>query len=233
MFTDKRPTHVVVRPFFAGKRAFFASYEMGKIGRYFGPMNPLNRVPAIPAIPRQGGVANVPGLRRLWLIEARHVLAVDDPRQSPGFINTSWLLTPEGLQLSEDAVLNALSFPSDRGAYEQKALVTVQGVSYGQSLTVVVPRDHIQTTLAVQRMMGRGWILIYEDGNGLRKLVGTKKQPLRFDANLKSTPNAWVFSWTGETRQPAPLFNDNDLFAASDLNLTTEFSYGFSYDFFS
>lgn len=196
-------------------------------------MNPLNRIPAIPAILKQGGLANVPGLRRLWLVEARHVLAVDDPRKIPGFITSNWLLTPEGLQLSEDAVLNALNFPTDWADYEQKAVVGVQGVSYQQSLTLRLPHDHIQTTLAVQRMMGRKWILIYEDANGLRKVVGTTKQPLRFLATLKTTPNAWLFSWVGETRQPAPLFNDKDLFQASDLNYTTEFSYGFNYDFFS
>lgn len=196
-------------------------------------MNPLNRVPAIPVIPKQGGLANVPGLRRLWLVEARHVLGVDDPRKTPGFITDNWLLTPGGLALSEDAVLNALSFPSDWADYEQKATVGVPGVSYQQSLTLQLPHDHIQTTLAVQRMMGRKWILIYEDGNGLRKVVGTDKQPMRFLATLKTSPNAWLLNWTGETRQPAPVFNDNGLFVASDLDNTTEFSYGFSYDFFS
>lgn len=196
-------------------------------------MNPLNRVPAIPAIPKQGGLANVPGLRRLWLIEARHTLGVDDPRRTPGFAQNGWLLTPGGLALTEDAVLNSLAFPADWGSYEQKGVNTVQGVSYQQSMTLVLPRDHIITTLAVQRMMGRKWILLYEDANGLRKVVGTKKQPLRFSATLKSSPNNWVFAWVGETRLPAPVFNDNGLFVASDLDYSTEFSYGFSYDFFS
>jgi hypothetical protein len=196
-------------------------------------MNPINRVPAIPAIPKQGGLANVPGLRRLWMIEARHTLGVADPRRTAGFVQSNWLLTPDGLALAEDAVLNALTFPADWGSYEQKGANSVQGVSYQQNLTVVLPRDHIQTTLAVQRMMGRKWILLYEDANGLRKVVGTTKQPLRFSATLKSTPNNWVFAWVGETRLPAPVFNDNGLFVASDLDYSTEFSYGFSYDFFS
>lgn len=196
-------------------------------------MNPLNRVPAIPAIPKQSGQANVPGLRRLWLIEARHTLGVDDPRRTPGFAQNGWLLTPNGLALTEDAVLNALAFPADWGSYEQKGVTTVQGISYQQNLTLVLPKDHIQTTLAVQRMSGRQWILIYQDANGLRKVVGTAKQPLRFGSTLKSNPNQWVLTWTGETRLPAPVFNDDGLFVASDLDYTTEFSYGFSYDFFS
>ena len=196
-------------------------------------MIPLNRTPAIPAIPKQSGLANVPGLRRLWLVEARHVLGVEDPRTVPGYVQTNWLLTPTALQLTEDAVLISLTFRAERGDYEQKPSVGVQGVSYQQALTLAVPKDHMQTTLFVQRMSGRKWIAIYEDANGLRKVVGTNKQPLRFTATLKANPNAWAFTWLGETRQPAAVFNDDGLFVASDLDYSTEFSFGFSYDFFS
>ncbi len=196
-------------------------------------MNPTDRISEIPQLPTQGGQANVPGVRRLWLIETRHVLGVLDPRTTGG-VMTSWTLTPEGLNLAEDAVIHAFKFPADRGDFDQKSTTTVHGVVYAQSLVLDVPRDHSITALAAQRMTGRKWVAVYEDANGLRKLVGTTKQPLRFLAQQKTSPNGYAFSWMTETRQPAYFFNDNgllDLLVADGG--TAEFSYGFSYDFYS
>ena len=191
-------------------------------------MNPTDRINLIPPLPNMGGQANVPGLRRLWLIEARHVLGLVDPRTVAGAITSTWLLTPDGLQLSEDAVVQELKFPANRGDYEQKPLTTVQGIAYGQSIVLAVPRDNMTTALLVQRMTGRRWVAIYEDGNGQRKLIGTPKQPLSFLAQTKTSPNGYLFSWTTETKQPAYFFNDSDIFLTE-----ADFSFGFSYDFYS
>ena len=194
-------------------------------------MNPLDRVPAIPAIPKQSGLANVPGLRRLWLIEARHVLGVIDPRTVPGVMMTGWQLTNVGLSLGEDAVLHSLVFPAERGDYEQKPVVTVQGVSYQHTLMLTVPRDHTTTALVMQRMINRRWLAIAQDANGQRKVIGTVKQPLRFLGSQKTSPNGFVFTWSGETGQPAYFFSDDGLLNFS--NPDAEFSYGFSDEFYT
>jgi hypothetical protein len=196
-------------------------------------MIPMDRTTAIPALPNQGGQANVPGLRKLLLIETRHLLGLTDPRTVPGFLQENWLLTPTGLALAEDARPQLFRFPSDQGSYEQKAIVTVQGIAYSQSLLLTVAKDHPTTALIVQRMMGRRWVGVYEDANFLQKVIGTPKQPLRFSFSQKTNPNGFVFNWSTETRQPACFLTDNGLMVASDLDLSTEFSYGFTYDFFS
>lgn len=193
-------------------------------------MNPVDQISVIPALPNQAGQANVPGLRRLWLIEARHLLGLIDPRTVPGYVGSNWLLTPTGLQIAEGARVQEFKFPANRADYSQKAIVTVHGVAFEQSITLVVPRDHMTTALAVQRMTGRKWVAIYQDANGQRKVVGTPKQPLNFLADFKTSPNAYLFSWATATKQPAYYFNDDGFFAG----LTdAEFSYGFDYDYFS
>ncbi|GAB3885977.1 hypothetical protein [Spirosoma agri] len=194
-------------------------------------MNPQDRTTAIPALPNQGGQANVPGIRKLWLIEARHLLGVIDPRTVPLGLENGWTLRKNGLQLGEDAKIHVFSFPTDRGSYDQKASVTIQGVVYNQSLAMTVPNDHQLTALVMQRMTGRQWVAIYQDGNGNQKVVGTAKQPLRFLANYQASPSGYFFSWSCQTRQPAYFFSDFPLL--DTLQLDAEFSYGFSYDFFS
>jgi hypothetical protein len=165
------------------------------------------------------------------LIEARHLLGFIDPRTSPGFINSSWLLTPTSLQLGEDTKIVAVKFPASRGSYNQKASVGVQGVLYDQALTFIAPRDHLTTTLFAQRVAGRKWVAIYQDGNGLRKLIGTPKQPLRFTSELRSNPNAWAFSLIGQTKQPSYGWNDDGLLDTYALD--ADFSFAFDLDFAS
>ncbi|GAB3803374.1 hypothetical protein GCM10028819_33180 [Spirosoma humi] len=194
-------------------------------------MNPLDRIATIPALPNQNGAANVPGLRRLWLIETRHLLGLNDPLTVPNALQLGWLLSSTGLQLCEDAVLQSLKFPSDRGDYNQKAKVSVQGVSYEQVILLNVPNDHPATALVMQRMTKRKWVAIYQDANGNRKLIGTAKQPLRFLAQYDVSPSGYQFSWVGETRQPAYFFTDGGLLDTAGAD--ADFSYGFSYDFYS
>lgn len=215
---------------FRAGRGLFCVLPFGERNRLLCPMNPVDRTTVIPALPNQAGRTNVPGLRRLWLIEARHLLGVTDPRTMPGFSLSSWTLPATGLQLAEDAAIQAFKFPADRAGHEQKASVGVAGVTYEQTLTLTIPRDHPVTALAMQRMAGRKWVAIYEDGNGERKLVGTLKQPLRFGWQLKTAPNAYQLTWTGSTKQPAYFFDDEGLFTGL---ASADFSTGFSYDFFA
>ncbi len=193
-------------------------------------MNPIDRISVIPALSNQHGQANVPGLRRLWLMEVRHLLGMTDPRTIPGCIGSTWILSPQGLQLSESALIQEFKFPADRGSYTQKAAVGVWGVGYDQALTLAIPRDHPTTALIVQRMTGRKWVAIYQDANDQLRVIGSPKQPLRFAAEQKTSPNAWQFSWTCQTRQPAYTLNDDGLILGL---LGADFSFGFSYDFFS
>lgn len=193
-------------------------------------MNPVDRTTAIPALPNQAGRTNVPGLRRLWLIEARHLLGVTDPRTMPGFAPTGWTLPPLGLLLSDEGQIQEFRFPADRGSYTQKTTNGVAGTVFEHTLTLVIPRDHPTTALIVQRMSGRRWIAIYEDANGQPKVVGTPAQPLRFGSEQKTTPNAYLFSWACSTRQPAYVLDDAGLILGQQ---GADFSFGFSYDFFS
>ncbi|MCX6216379.1 hypothetical protein [Spirosoma sp.] len=188
-------------------------------------MTPIDRTPDIPALPNHGGQANVPGLRRLWLIEARHVLAVVDPRTVPGILDVGWHLPSQGLNLTEDAIIYDWRFRSRQGSYEEKTTITVQGIVYGQSIKLVVPKDAPETTLACYRMGRRKWLAIYHDSNGLVRLVGTPNQPLRFDQQLTIGANERVLTFTGESKLPSLYITEADvLYLSALLGFESDFS---------
>lgn len=184
------------------------------------------RTVAIPALPPIAGQANVPGLRKLWLIEARYVLGLTDPRRVPGGAAPGWLLPPGGLQLAEGTPIVSFAFPSGRGDYDQKQTSTVQGDEYQHQLTLSVPKDHPVTAQAFRLMTGRRWVAVYQDANGLVRVVGTPRQPLRFQVGMR--PTGYTLTWVCRTPQPAPHLLDADLFS-----MAADFTYGFSYEFFS
>ncbi len=180
-------------------------------------MNPIDRTTDIPELPTPGGQANVPGLRRLGLVEARNVAGLTDPRKVPGAIDFGWFLSDQGLSLKDDAILYDWQFRSNQGSYEEKATTTVQGIVYSQSLKLVVPKDNPETTLACYRMGGRKWLAIYTDSNGLIRLVGTPKQSLRFDQQLTIGQNDRVLTFTADTKLPAIYLNAADALLLSAL----------------
>ena len=192
-------------------------------------MIPFDSISTIPALPNVGSQANVAGLRRLWLIETRHLLGFIEPRTLGGFISSNWLLAPFSLQLGEDTRIVSVKFPASRGSYNQKATVGIQCVLYDQSLTFIAPRDNYTATLFAQRVAGRKFVAIYEDANGLRKLIGTPKQPLRFTSELRTNPSAWSFSLSCQTKQPSYAWTDDNLL--DTIGLDADFSFGFDTDF--
>lgn len=191
-------------------------------------MTPVDRIPALPALPKLAGQANVPGLRKLWLIEARHVLGVTDPRTVPGNL-TGWTLPVGGLQLSEEAQIIALTCRAALATYTQRSVTSPQGIAYAQSISLTLPRDNAAASLFVARMVGRKWVIICEDANGLPKLVGTNDQPLRAETAFGTNPNSHNLNWSVTTRRPATVFTEFDLLSITDA----EFSFGFSTDFLS
>lgn len=185
---------------------------------------PTDRIADLPELPTISQNTNVPGIRRLWLVDVRHVASLIDPRTLPDGLGGGLILPEGGLELIDDAVLYEFRFPADAGGYTQKSVVTPHGISYSQNLTLIVPKDHPQTALAFQRMVGRRWIAIYTDGNAQQKLVGTLQQPLRFTSELAVGVNRYALSWSTETRHPAWFLAETD-----SLLLTAYFSTAFDF----
>lgn len=162
-----------------------------------------DRTTTIPALSKQGGQTNLPGIRRLWLIESRHVAKWVDPRQVAGATCAGWVVAENGFNLCADAVIYDWRFSASKGDYQEKVVTTVQGVQYEQAIKLSLPRANPNTALALMRMTGRKWLAIYTDGNGLVRLVGTPKQPLRFAHNLLIGRNEQQLAWQCSTRLPA------------------------------
>ena len=188
-----------------------------------GLMNSTNNIPALSFTSVR---SNLPGVRRLWLIDRREVVTVLDPRRL-ATLTDGWLLGPGGLQLAETATVHAWQFRAGQGTYTETAQTSAQGDSYRQLLVLTLPGDVPMTTLAVQRMAGREWVGVMEDVQGQRRILGTERQPLRFSSSLTAAPNR-TLTFLADTLLPAPFLNDKDIFSTD-----ADFSYGFSYDFYS
>lgn len=191
-------------------------------------MTPVDRTTDIPALPKQAGQTNVPGIRRLWLVEDRHVLGVIDPRTQPGTL-TSWALPEGGLTLIDGEAFPyvALTCRAALGTYNQRTVATVQGVAYAQTVGITLPRYHPQTQLVLARLMGRRWVAVIQDANDLGHLISLPQYPLRFDIAFGANPSSFNLVGSTLTPQPALGFSDFWLFE----NEGAEFSYAFSDEF--
>lgn len=191
-------------------------------------MTPVDRTTALPALPKLAGQANVPGLRRLWLVEDRHVLGVVDPRTQPGNLNC-WKLPKGGLTL-----INGEAFPyvtlacrAALGTYNQRNVTGAQGIAWAQTVSITLPGDHPQTQLAIARLLGRRWVAVIQDANGLGRLISLPKYPLRFETAYGTNPSSHNLVGSTTTLQPALGFDEFWLFE----NAEAEFSYAFSDEF--
>jgi hypothetical protein len=132
-------------------------------------------------------------------------------------LDAGWYLPDQGLQLVDDAPIYDWLFSANRGGYEEKATNSVQGILYEQAVKLVLPKDNPDVRLALERMAGRKWLLIYTDANGLTRLVGTKRQPLRLQQQFSNGRNEHVLTWTGNTRLPALYLTDADALSLGAL----------------
>ncbi len=54
----------------------------------------------------------------------------------------------------------------------------------------VVPKDRTENDVLFYKMRNGGFIIDYTDGNGLRKLIGSKSEPLQFSSSLTTRGKA-------------------------------------------
>lgn len=117
--------------------------------------------------------ANVGGLNLLRIIPAFNVLSI--PEAVAHIVETD--VTLENGQ-------NFLDIFFTTGGYSEGQQNTEHGEFFRQSLSVYVPKDAPDVAYFLQQLTGIRCIAIYQDGNGMAKLVGSLEAPLTFRSDL-------------------------------------------------
>jgi hypothetical protein len=118
------------------------------------------------------------------------------------------------LELYDPQLCADIVFQADTGGFDEPQDDADAGEVYKPQLQLVVPGDtpYLSDAIALLRA-AKYYVVQYEDGNGLSKLVGTPEFPLRFSADLatgrKATAtNAYQLSFAAQLPTPAPVYEE-------------------------
>lgn len=168
------------------------------------------RISDLPNLSPAAGQPNLTGVRRLWLIEARHVADIIDPATVPGD-RASHILPEDALQLTAGAVVYFLSFSPRRCSYDEQEQASSQGVSYAGRIALTIPRDNPVTALVADRTSRRQWVAIFEDANDQVRVAGTVRQPLYVSHSFSTSAAERQLVFSTVTRYPAPFLSEADV----------------------
>lgn len=128
-----------------------------------------------------------------------------------------------------------LFFPEPGAGFDEPQGEDDQGTFFTPKLQLVLPKDDptVADALLRLRQAGGKFLVVYQDGNGFTKLVGTPEWPLRllddFGTGTKGGDlNAHRLTFAGRTPEPAPFYLHLEL---QPVGGRRAFSPGFSFGF--
>lgn len=158
------------------------------------------------------------------------VFPVDNVQLVPPVVNG---LHVGELVLTDPDNFADLWFLDGSGQYQEPDEENEQGDRLQARLSITVPRDAPDVAVAIQRYRElRYFLALYQDANGLCKLVGSREWPLRFRGALSTgqrtgDPNGYTLQFAAEQPAPAAFYHT---FAGSASERRV-FSAGFSFGF--
>lgn len=137
------------------------------------------------------------------------------------------------LDLLDGANYLDIVFSPDSGGYDEALQETEHGDFQKQKLELWVPRDTPEVGYWMERLTGIRCVAIYQDSNGVAKLIGSKRQPLRFSHKLEtgqgaSSKNGHLISFSGECSHKALYYQ---MFEVPPAGTRKVFSAGFNFGF--
>lgn len=95
--------------------------------------------------------------------------------------------------------------------YTEEKQQSPHGDYYKAKLTAFIPKDRAEVINQINLMNNKLFVIDYTDNNGLRKLVGTINNPLRFSDNLDTGSNAanrngFTIEFVGDILKKAPTY---------------------------
>ena len=148
---------------------------------------------------------NIGGLEEFQFIPVTDIISI--PRPVDHVINKSVVIDDS----SGAKWLNAYVTEGSLGYTETKSK-TQHGTPYKRKLVGFVPKDSEALANQFDGMEGSKFVLIYDDNNGKKKLIGSIDSPLEFTADLDtkedaSGRNGHTISFTGNGPHKAYFYN--------------------------
>jgi len=137
------------------------------------------------------------------------------------------------LELVDGSNYLDIVFAPDAGGYEEQHQETEHGDFLKQSLSLWVPRDTPDAGHWMDRLTGIRCLALYMDSNGVCKLIGSKRQPLRFSHKLEtgqgaSGKNGHQLTFNGECSHKALFYG---MFEVPPAGTRKVFNPGFTFGF--
>ena len=129
------------------------------------------------------GKSNASGLRKFRLICVSDVKAIK-PQLS------TWSVPNGGIELLKPAVVD-MKFEAV-GFYDENLVPSEQGDAWSTLVELNIPKDFANRTLSMNSLRGKRFIGLSTDRNGVMKVLGSVKQPLRV---LSCSWNVGTGSW--------------------------------------
>lgn len=167
------------------------------------------------------------------VLGAVRVWPVANVRRLPEYAG---VLLEQPLELVDPQNYADLFFPDKGAGFEEPQGEDDQGEFWTPQFTLPLPKDDPTAAEALRRLRlaGRqGVLVLYQDGNGFTKLVGTPEYPLRLLGDFATGTsggalNAHQLTFAGRTPQPAPFYLHHEL---QPVGGRGAFSAGFSFGF--
>jgi len=120
---------------------------------------------------------NLGGLLSFDFIPSSDVLSIPEP-------NKSRILQPIVLKSGKSwssgyGTRGTMSFSEDQGNGDH-------GAKYAAKISLVVPKEESENEDLYHEMRHQTFIVVYTNANGLKKVVGTIAEPLKFTSNLST-----------------------------------------------
>ncbi|MCC2546430.1 hypothetical protein LJY25_08235 [Hymenobacter sp. BT175] len=118
--------------------------------------------------------------------------------------------------------------------FDEQQAESEQGTFYKLKLQLFIPKDAPDVAEAIARLTGGKFVVAYQDGNGLTKLIGTPTEPLRFSADLETGKratdrNGRPLTFFGEASVPAPFYLHQEIVPGGRRKaFSPGFNFGFS-----
>lgn len=164
--------------------------------------------------------SNAAGLQKFSLIG---VTDIDSIVLNP----ESWSILASGIKTVASYYIYEFKFKA--GAYTEEKELTEHGYVYRSTIELLIARDDAYRCISAKSLTNQRFIAVIEDLNGICKVIGLKKQPVKLTSSKleNSTKNTYRFVFESVQKYPSLFFEKGtDIFsipATTAPTIPTEF----------
>lgn len=141
-------------------------------------------------------------VRNLWLVDARKVEHIPDPKYLLG--NNSLLVPSRMISFFSEAFLFRMKFRNKECTYQEASSMSEAGIKYTHSIQFSISQLNLQNTTWLFDNVNTRWIAFFQDHLGNNRIAGSPSIPmmLNFGSQL-TTDSSTSVSLVCESTHPA------------------------------